>query len=104
MPSTWLGSGKYAFLSHWFDSTRVCTHVVRIPQSLENPWETDAQLIRPSRLVSLVLCLEGVALVHFTGNVASICVSWDRTKRTEGEKKQKTTKVREQIGILFFVK
>ena len=26
MPSTWLGSDKYQFLSHWLDSTRVWTY------------------------------------------------------------------------------
>ena len=33
MPSAWLGSGKYSFLTLWFDSTRVWTRVVRIPWS-----------------------------------------------------------------------
>ena len=35
MPSTWLGSDKYQFLSHWFNSTRVQigTSEVRIPRS-----------------------------------------------------------------------
>ena len=34
--STWLGSDKYQFLSHWFDFTRVRTHKVQIPISPKN--------------------------------------------------------------------
>ena len=30
MPSAWLGTGKYQFKSHWFDSTGVKTHGVGI--------------------------------------------------------------------------
>ena len=33
MQSAWLGSGRYQFLSHWFDSTRVQTREVRICRS-----------------------------------------------------------------------
>ena len=33
MQNTWVGKNIYAFLNHWFDSTRVQTSEVRIPQS-----------------------------------------------------------------------
>ena len=33
MPSAWLGSDKYTFLSHWFPSTRVRTHEFKIDRS-----------------------------------------------------------------------
>ena len=33
MQSTWLGSDKYQFLSHWFDSTKVRMHEVQIADS-----------------------------------------------------------------------
>ena len=36
MPSNSLASYKYKFLSHWFDSTMVCTRDVRIPWSLNS--------------------------------------------------------------------
>ena len=33
MPSVRIGSNKYQFKNHWFDSTRVRTCVVQIPRS-----------------------------------------------------------------------
>ena len=33
MLSAWIGGDMYQFKSHWFDSIRVRTHEVRIPQS-----------------------------------------------------------------------
>ena len=36
MPGTRLGSDKYKLLSHWFDSTKVQTHDVRIPKPIKS--------------------------------------------------------------------
>ena len=33
MQSAWLGSDKYQFESHWFDSTKVQTRKIQIPKS-----------------------------------------------------------------------
>ena len=52
MPSAWLGSVKNKLLSHWFDSTRVPIRVFESPILPKR--ETDALLIRPSRLVSYI--------------------------------------------------
>ena len=51
VPSTWLESDKYTFLSHWFDFTRVRTRAVRIPQSSKQGY-MDALFIQPSGLVN----------------------------------------------------
>ena len=49
MPSAWLGNDEDNILRQWFDSTRVRTN--DLPKQ-----ETDAQLIRPSRLVPIAVC------------------------------------------------
>ena len=47
MPSAWLGSDKYKYLSHWFDVTRVLNTWIQIPPDLPKQ-KMDAQLIWPS--------------------------------------------------------
>ena len=49
MPSARLGSDKYDLYSYWFDSARVRTDRVRIPDLPK--WEADAPLIWPFRLL-----------------------------------------------------
>ena len=41
MPSIWIGSDKYTFLSHWFDSVRVQTREVQILRSPKTVQSTD---------------------------------------------------------------
>ena len=51
MLSAWLGSDKYQFDSHWFDSTRVLIRVFESQDLLKQV--PDAQLIWPSHLVPI---------------------------------------------------
>ena len=51
MLSARLDINKYKFLSHWFDSTRVGTHEVRIPQPTKMGDGRSTHLVIPSHLV-----------------------------------------------------
>ena len=51
MSGAWLVSKKYQFLSHWFFSTKIQSHILPKP-------DIDAQLIRPSRLMEWA-CIVG---------------------------------------------
>ena len=55
IPNAWLGSDKYEFKNHWFDSTRVRTCEVsgRSDSPIYQKRETDAPFIRPSCRASI---------------------------------------------------
>ena len=73
MPSARLGSDKHAFLSHWFDSTRVWTHDVRVPRSpgMEDGRSTHSAI--PFWVDLRISCYD-FYLIAFVASVTSIYV------------------------------
>ena len=58
MPSAWLGSHKYSFLRHWFDSTRVSTHSFEhhLLTTMGDRWSTHLAITSDVLEFGLTMC------------------------------------------------